>query len=83
MASDGKNCWEFNNCGPVKEQCAAYPNSGRSCAFMAGTAGNCAAGTFDQKMQKCTSCSFFNSEHFENPQVFVDRFGWEISENLF
>lgn len=83
MASDGKNCWEFINCGAVKEQCAAYPDAGRSCAYMAGTVGVCAAGTFDQKKQKCSACSFFNSEHFENTDLFANRYGWQIEDDLF
>jgi|GEM_PF-1312929 len=78
-----KNCWEFNNCGESKKLCAAYPNSGRSCAFIAGTAGNCQAVSFDEKHQKCVACAFYNSEHFDNPDAFAKKYGWRIPENLF
>ena len=81
--SKNKNCWEFNNCGPQKEECAAYPDSGRSCAFMAGTVGNCYADSFDAKQRMCMSCAFYNSEYFENPEPFVHKYGWRIADDLF
>ena len=81
--SANKNCWEFNNCGESRKQCAAYPNSGRSCAFLSGTVGNCHAASFDEKHQKCVACAFYNSVHFDNPEAFSQKYGWRITENLF
>ncbi|MDH5297492.1 MAG: hypothetical protein OEV91_00550 [Desulfobulbaceae bacterium] len=83
MAAGDKKCWEFNNCGEQRKQCAAYPCSGQHCAALAGTAGRCRAGTFDEKKEKCQECAFFYSQHFEDPQRYADRYGWQVAEDLF
>ncbi|MFC1513220.1 hypothetical protein ACFL5J_02105 [Thermodesulfobacteriota bacterium] len=50
---------------------------------MAGTAGNCRADSFEEKQQKCLSCAFYHSEHFDSPEAFAREYGWIISDNLF
>ncbi len=50
---------------------------------MAGTVGDCFAVSIDEKQQKCQACPFYNSEHFDNPQAFAQKYGWRISDDLF
>jgi hypothetical protein len=67
------NCWEFKKCGREVGGakavelgvCPAYPNSGTSCARVAGTlCGGQVQGTFAAKLTNCMRCDFFNSAHY-------------------
>lgn len=56
------NCWDFMNCPQDKrEDCNAYPNSGRSCWLVAGTLCNgCEKlGLFAEQIESCTICPWF------------------------
>jgi len=59
------HCWDFHNCGKKKKNCPAYPDSGKSCALLAGTIGSGRPlVTFSQKSERCLRCAFFHSEHY-------------------
>jgi hypothetical protein len=54
-------CWEFKKCGQ-EGKCPAYPASGRTCWYVAGT--YCAGevqGEYAQKIENCNKCDFFIS----------------------
>ena len=67
------NCWEYKKCGreaggaKTKELgvCPAYPNSGKSCANIAGTfCGGKVQGTFASKLYNCMQCDFYKSSNY-------------------
>ena len=68
------NCWEFKKCGREKGGakagelgvCPAYPDSGTTCARVAGTlCGGMVQGTFATKLGNCIKCEFYASVHYD------------------
>lgn len=55
----GTKCWEYMKCGH-EEKCPAYPDSGRTCWYVAGTyCGGEVQGEYAQKIDNCNTCDFF------------------------
>ena len=67
------NCWEFKKCGREEGGakahelgvCPSYPQSGKSCARVAGTfCGGTVQGTFAAKLVNRLQCDFYKSSHY-------------------
>ena len=73
-----KNCWEFMKCGreegganaEEKGVCPAYPDSGHTCARVAGTLCTVCEegvqGTHAQEIDNCLQCDFYKSSHYDS-----------------
>jgi hypothetical protein len=68
------NCWEFKKCGVEKMAlrpgengvCPAYPDHGRHCARVSGTAcDGRVQGPFSSKLATCMRCGFYQSQHYD------------------
>ncbi|MEW6349919.1 MAG: two-CW domain-containing protein [Thermodesulfobacteriota bacterium] len=73
------NCWEELRCSD-KEACPAYPDFGRECFAVTGTA--CQGekqGSFEEKISKCRHrCKFYQDMMFggsENKTLWTDTQG--------
>ena len=76
------NCWEFKKCGRetggvnAKQfgVCPAYPNSGKTCARVAGTlCEGKVQGAFTSKLASCMKCDFYLSANYDRSYAAIPK----------